>query len=423
MAQVESLERAIDVDLTNDPRDLGESMIADLNRIRRKSPVFWSEKSRCWFLTRHEDVVDAFQRKLPLTNDGRMFPVFHLIPEEEWDARIPTLVKYSDLWITSTEGERHARLRSLMMKALNRRVVEAYRPYARERAEYLVDTMCREGDIEFNESISRAMTGDVLFKVLGMPDEYQDRLRDWATWLMEGVGATVPTAARLEKANHALESMNEVVASEIDKRRKDPRDDFLSRLLTASEGEDRLSYDEILAQMHTAIVAGHDTTMNTLTLAVNALARNPEAWAYVKANQDKMFDIVTELQRYVSMVGGQPRLVEADFEIGGKTIRKGEMVAVLIATANRDENVFANPDDIDFTRDNRNAMTFAPGVHFCLGHHLAKMQLTEFLGAMARKIDTIEVLDEDLDFLPVWVFRGVYKMNVRVTGKGEEPTT
>lgn len=415
MIDTQALERDLDVDLTNDPRDQGEAMIEDLDRIRRASPVYWSEKSRCWFLTRHEDVVDAFQRKLPLTNDGRMFPVFHLIPQEEWATRIPTLIKYSDLWITSTEGERHARLRSLMMKALNRRTVEAYRPYARQRAEYLVDLMSRQGEMEFNEGISRAMTGDVLFKVLGMPDEYQDRLRDWATWLMEGVGATVPTAERLEKADLALASMNEVVALELDKRRKEPTEDFLSRLLHASEGEDRLSYDEILAQMHTAIVAGHDTTMNTLTLAVNALARNPDAWAYVKANQDKMLDIVTELQRHVSMVGGQPRLVEADFEIGGKQIRKGEMVAVLIATANRDEKVFTNPNEIDFTRDNRNAMTFAPGVHFCLGHHLAKMQLTEFLGAMARKIDTLEVLDEDLDFLPVWVFRGVYKMNVRVT--------
>lgn len=415
MIDTQALERDLDVDLTNDPRDQGEAMIEDLDRIRRESPVYWSEKSRCWFLTRHEDVVDAFQRKLPLTNDGRMFPVFHLIPQEEWATRIPTLIKYSDLWITSTEGERHARLRSLMMKALNRRTVEAYRPYARQRAEYLVDLMSRQGEMEFNEGISRAMTGDVLFKVLGMPDEYQDRLRDWATWLMEGVGATVPTAERLEKADLALASMNEVVALELDKRRKEPTEDFLSRLLHASEGEDRLSYDEILAQMHTAIVAGHDTTMNTLTLAVNALARNPDAWAYVKANQDKMLDIVTELQRHVSMVGGQPRLVEADFEIGGKQIRKGEMVAVLIATANRDEKVFTNPNEIDFTRDNRNAMTFAPGVHFCLGHHLAKMQLTEFLGAMARKIDTLEVLDEDLDFLPVWVFRGVYKMNVRVT--------
>jgi pimeloyl-[acyl-carrier protein] synthase len=412
---IQQIERGHDVDLTNDPRDRGDEMILELDRIREEDPVHWSEKSRCWFLTRHDDVVDAFQRKLPLTNDGRMFPVFHLIPKEEWHSRIPTLVKYSELWITSSEGERHARLRSLMMKALNRKIVESFRPHARQRAEFLVDKMCREGELEFNESISRAMTGNVLFKLLGMPDEHLDRLRDWATWLMEGVGAAVPTAERLEKANFALEKMNEVVSQELQKRRDDPKDDLLTGLLQASEGEDRLSFDEILAQMHVAIVAGHDTTMNTLTLSVNALARNPDAWAYVRQNQDKMLDIVTELQRYVAMVGGQPRLVEEDFELRGKTIRKGDVVAVLIAAANRDENVFAEPDSLDFTRDNRKAMTFAPGVHFCLGHHLAKMQLTEFLGAMARRIDTIEVLDDDLDFLPVWVFRGVYKMNVKVT--------
>lgn len=404
-----------DVDLTNAPRERGKAMIEDLDHIRDKTPVFWSEKSRCWFITRHEDVTDAFQRRIPVTNDGRMFPVFHLIPPEEWDTRIPTLVKYSDLWITSTEGERHARLRSLLMKAMNRKIIEGFRPYAKARAESLVDTMIAAGELEFNEGISRAMTGDVLFQLLGMPAELIPQLRDWATWLMEGVGATVPTAERLEKASYALEKMNEAVAVELEKRRKEPRDDVLSGLLNASEGEDRLSYDEILAQMHVAIVAGHDTTMNTITLSVDALARNPDAFAWAQAHQDRILDIVTELQRYISMVGGQPRLVYEDFELHGHTIRKGDVVAVMIASANRDPAVFANADTIDFTRDNRNSMVFAPGIHFCLGHNLAKMQLTEFIGALLRKVKTIEVLDEALDFLPVWVFRGVYQMNVRVT--------
>lgn len=410
-----NMREAFDVDLTNDPRERGQAMIADLDAIRDSDPVHWSEKSRCWMITRHADVVDAFQRRLPLTNDGRMFPIFHLIPREEWDARIPTLVKYSDLWVTSTEGERHARLRSLLMKALNRKIVEGLRPYARERAEFLVDKMCAEGDLEFNEGIARPMTGDVLFQLLGMPEEHIADLRDWATWLMEGVGATVPTAARLEKANLALERMNTVVAVELEKRRKAPKDDLLTGLLNASEGDDRLSYDEILAQMHVAIVAGHDTTMNTLTLSVDALARNPDAWAYMEANQDKMLAIVTELQRYIAMSGGQPRLVSEDFEIGGKTIRKGDLVALIIATADRDPAVFDHADTLDFERDNRKAMVFAPGVHFCLGHNLAKLQLTEFMGALVRKVKKIEALDEALDFLPVWVFRGVYQMNIRVT--------
>lgn len=410
-----SVQDIIDVDLTNAPRDRGKAMIDDLDHIRDQTPVFWSERSRCWFITRHADVVDAFQRRIPVTNDGRMFPVFHLIPPEEWDVRIPTLVKYSDLWITSTEGERHARLRSLLMKALNRKVVEGFRPYAKARAEALVDKMIGEGELEFNEGISRAMTGDVLFQILGMPPELTPELRNWATWLMEGVGATVPTAERLEKASFALEKMNEAVAVELEKRRTDPREDFLTGLLNASEGEDRLSYDEILAQMHVAIVAGHDTTMNTITLSVEALARDPEGWAWAQANPDRIMDVVTELQRHIAMVGGQPRLVYEDFELHGHQIRKGDVVAVLISTANRDPAVFAHADRIDFTRDNRGSMVFAPGVHFCLGHHLAKMQLSEFLGALLRKVKRIEVLDDALDFLPVWVFRGVYQMQVRVT--------
>ena len=306
----------------------------------------------------------------------------------------------------------------LIMKALSPRIVEAMRPYARARAEFLIDqALAAGGEVEFNETVSRAMTGDVLFNLIGMPPELVPQLRNWATWLMEGVGAAIPTPERLEKANLALEEMNKAVDIELEKRRKEPKEDVITGLLNATEGEDKLTVDEIYAQMHTLIVAGHDTTMNTLTLSIDALGRQPEAWEYVKANQDKMPEIVAELQRFTAMGLGQAKLVYEDFEIDGQTIKKGDMIAALIASANRDPEVFPEGDKLDFTRDNRKSMVFAPGIHLCLGHMLAKLQMGEFLGALARKVDKIEAVDDALKFMPIWVFRGVYEMNIKFTPK------
>ena len=405
----------LDIDLQTAPVLRGHALLEDFDRLRETEPVFWSDHSHCWILTRHADVVDMFQRRLPVTNADRMWAVFRNIPRDQWEARIPALIKYSQLWITSSEGPQHTRLRSLLMKALNRRIVESQRPSARARADMLMDLALARPEIEFNEEISRAMTGHVLFGLIGMPVSSYDSLREWATGLMEGVGATNPSPEQLERADRALVGMNEAVTAELDKRRIAPRDDLLTALLNATEGEDRLSLDEILAQMHTVIVAGHDTTMNTLTLAVEALSRHPGAWRFMHDNPDKMLDCVNELQRYVAMSLGQARLVYEDFEIHGKTIRKGEMLIGMIAGANRDPAVFADADRLDMTRDNRNSMVFAPGVHFCLGHMLAKMQLTEFLSVMVEKASGVEVLDDPLDFMPIWVFRGFYQLNVRFT--------
>jgi cytochrome P450 len=405
----------LDIDLQTAPVERGHALLEDFDRLRENEPVFWSEQTHCWIITRHADVVAMFQRKFPVTNADRMWAIFRNLPRDQWETRVPNLYKYSQLWITSTEGPQHTRLRSLLMKALNRRIVESFRPFARARAEYLMDIAVAEGDIEFNERISRAMTGHVLFSLIGMPESLFPSLQEWATGLMEGAGATNPSPEQLERADRALLAMKEAVIVELDKRRVEPKDDLITALLNASDGDDRLSVDEIVAQMHTVIVAGHDTTMNTLTLAVEALSHHPEAWAYIHENPDKIADCVAEIQRYVAMSLGQARLVYEDFELHGKTIRKGDMMIGLIAGANRDPAVFADADKLDLTRDNRNSMVFAPGVHFCLGHMLAKMQLTEFLSVMVEKARGVEVLDDPLDFMPVWVFRGFYTLHARFT--------
>jgi pimeloyl-[acyl-carrier protein] synthase len=413
-----SLDAAtLDIDLTNAPRDRGDALLTDFDRVRENDPVYWSAKSQCWFITRHADVAAGFLKRLPVTNEDRMWAVFMMIPKEDWPTRIPTLVKYSQLWITSSEGPRHLRLRGLIMKAMTRSIVENLRSYAAARAEYLIDVALAAGDIEFNEGISRPMTGDVLFRLLGMPEERFGELKDWATCLMEGVGATIPTPEKLERADWAMAEMNKAVAIEIEKRRKEPKDDLITALLNASEEGDKLTIDEIYAQMHVMIVAGHDTTMNTITLAVAALANHPEAIDYIRANPNKMPDIVQELQRHVGMVGGQPKLISHDFELGGKSLKAGQMAVLLIAAGDRDPTVFANPDKLDFTRDSKPSLVFGPGVHFCLGHQLAKLQLAEFIGALARKVKRVEVLDDALDFMPVWVFRGLYKLNARFTAR------
>lgn len=403
----------LDIDLNAGAMTRGLAIIDDFNSIREADPVFWSEKSHCWVVSRFEDVQDGFQCRKPLLNAGRSEFFLASLSAEERAEKIPVLSKTVDDWIVNLDGQSHGRVRKLMMQAFTKKIIEQFRAYARERVNFLLDKAVASPEIEFNEQIARPLTGYVIFRVLGLPEEYFPSLRDWANDTVEGTTVALPPLESLMKADRAQAAMNEVVMKELEKRKTNPTDDLLTTLMHAQEGGDTLSMEELLGAMQILIVAGHDTTSNTMTLGVEALSRHPEAWQYMYEHPDKTLECVNELMRYVAMSTGQARLVGEDFEWHGKQLKKGELVYLSIAGANRDPRVFTNPDKLDFTRDTSESQVFAPGIHHCIGHLLAKMQLVEFFSALVQRFERVEVLDDALKFMPTTVFRGMYSLNVR----------
>jgi cytochrome P450 len=404
----------LDIDLRTAPRVRGNALLGDLDAIREREPVFWSEQSHCWLLTRHQDVADLFMGRMPVRHSGRIeaFSFAHL-SREDLHRRIPTVAKYVPQWIINLDGENHSRIRLLLVKAFSKRIVENLREYARSQSERLIDEAVERGAVEFNEEIARVLTGHVLFKLLGMPEEMFASLKDWAIAIVEGFGTGRPSIDLLERADRAAAQMNSAVLDELEKRRKAPRDDLLTGLLEVAEAGERLTVDELLAQMQIIIVAGHDTTANSMTLGVEALSRHPDAWRYMRDHPDTIGACIAELQRYIAMSGGQALLAAEDFTLEGKHIKAGDVLVGLIAAADRDPLMFQDADRIDMTRDNRQSLVFAPGPHFCLGHMLAKMQLAEFFSALVRHVESVELLDAKLDFMPVFSFRGLYSLPVR----------
>jgi len=402
-----------DIDLMLDSQRYGVDFVKQTNKLRELEAIHWSDISQCWVVTRYQDVWDGFQGKYPLINSGRNEFSLISIPREERLDRIPNISKYVPHWVVSIDGPEHTRIRRLLMQALTKKIIEKIRPLARARVEELLDMAEKAGAVEFNEDVARALPGYVLFKLAGIPEQHFPALRDWANAMVEGMTASAPPPEALEKTDWCMGEMNKVVLEELEKRKTNPQDDLLTTLLHAMEGDDGLTLDEVLGTMHVVIVAGHDTTSNTMTMGLEALGRHPDAWQYMYENPDKMLDCVNELMRYIAMSGGQPRLAEEDFEWHGKQIKKGDIVFLSIQAANRDPDVWSDPEKLDFTRDTSNSVVFAPGVHHCVGHLLAKMQLCEFFSALVNRFESVDILDDPLDFMPTGIFRGLYSMNVK----------
>jgi cytochrome P450 len=161
------------------------------------------------------------------------------------------------------------------------------------------------------------------------------------------------------------------------------------------------------------IVAGHDTTVNSITLGARTIASQPALWAEWREHPERGVDYAIELMRYVAMSTALPRIAAQDFNWRGRAIRKNDLVMVMIAGGNRDPKVYAQPDELDVKRANDLALTFGPGLHHCIGHLLAKMQVSEFFNALTQRFDRLEILQPP-EFQPNLVFRGVKALKVRL---------
>jgi pimeloyl-[acyl-carrier protein] synthase len=390
----------------------GDLLFAEVNALRTADPIYRSKKSQCWVVTGHAELAEGFSGSLPLSNHTFPDGLFRVLPEAELRARIPNSITYISPWLNNNDGPAHMRQRRLLLKALSRKLVEDLRPSVQARVKQLLDKAAERGTLEFNEEIARLLPGSVILSLFGMSQEHVTRLKGWADSVATALASFFPELHWLDALEDAVTDMITMFRVEIEKRRAEPSNDLIGALVSASESGDQLSNEEVLGLLILIIIAGHDTTSNSMTLGIRALARHPDAWAQWREQPERGVDFSIELMRYIAMSAALPRIVAADFEWHGRSLKKGELVMMMIAGGNRDPLVFEHPEALDFSRRNDAAMTFAPGMHHCVGHLLAKLQMSEFFGALTSRFAGVEIMQEP-EFMPALVFRGVKGLNVR----------
>jgi cytochrome P450 len=190
----------------------------------------------------------------------------------------------------------------------------------------------------------------------------------------------------------------------------------LSALVNASEDADALSTEELLGLCHVLIIAGHDTTANSLGLGLVALLRHVEQRQRYLSGSVEPMQAMSELLRFVAMSSTQIRIAKEPIALRGKVIEPGQIGFLMIAAANRDSSVFENPDSLDFSRSHlERSATFGPGVHHCLGHFLARMELDILYRKLFKRTIRVELTSETMRFTPNYAFRGLERIPVRLT--------
>jgi hypothetical protein len=305
----------------------------------------------------------------------------------------------------------HTRLRNLVNKAFTARTVERLRVRIQELVDANLDRVANRGEMEVINDFAYPLPITVIAEMLGVPAGDRDFFRDASSKIAVALGPIED----VQIAMRALEGRNQLVAyfnELIPKRSGDDGDDLITALLRAEEAGDFFSHGELLAMLLLLLVAGHETTVNLIGNGLIALLRNPDQLDRLRNEEGIERKATEELLRYDSPVQFTGRVVLEDVEIGGKTIRAGQGLTTLLASANHDPEVFEDPETLDLTRDPCPHLSFSAGIHFCLGAQLARLEGQIALSTIVRRFPDIAIASDKLEWRPAPILRGVVALPV-----------
>lgn len=383
---------------------------SQLKAVQDADPVFWSDCQQAWFISRHEDVKTGFMDRR-LSADRVTF-LFDGLPDELKKKYEPILF-YFPQWVVLMDAPKHTRVRKLLLKGFTKPIIDGLASYTQEIVDELLDEIEAKGTVDFVTEYAFKLPAYVIMHMLGVPRRMYEEFGGWSLDLAHLVGAPEPSLELMDRALQAVEDMNAAVTKLIAERRAKPQDDMLTALIHAVDEGDTLTEDELLASCQVLMLAGHETTINMLGNGLFELIQHREQWEQLRDNPKLGSQAVEELLRYDNTVGSLVREAAEDFEWHGKQIKKGDVVYLMAYAANRDPRVYDDPDVLDFDRKNQFPLSFGPGIHFCLGNQLARMELEKSFSTIVSRFDRVDVLDDELDWNSSIVLRGMNSFNVK----------
>ncbi len=387
-------------------------MTERLRWLRENDPVRWSEPDDLWLVTKYEDVVYVSKHQEIFSSALGVRP------------SNPAKIGLID------EGEpRHTDLRGLINRGFTPRMVKKLETAFRAIVDESIDAVAGRGECDFVREIAVPLPLKLIAEMIGIHREDFDRFHHWSDNMIAADGTRDP--AVIGRAGLAFMEYSKYVTGIIEDRRKNPRDDLVSILIGAKDGgllgrfdvkkmhdfdEEHLSLanDELIMMCVILLVAGNETTRNGISGGMQLLIENPGERQKLIDDPSLIPAAVEEMVRLVSPVHAFSRTLTRDVELRGKQIREGQRVLLLYPSANRDADVFPEPDSFRIER-NPTHLGFGIGTHFCLGANLARMEMRVAFTELLRRIPDMRYAAGGPVILPNALVRSCVEMKVRFT--------
>lgn len=368
-------------------------------------------KTQICFVTRYAEAQQV------LSDDKRFARDLRLALTQEELERVfgrldPQVDRMMNNHMLNRDGEDHRRLRSLVSKAFTPKVIQSLRPRIVNIAQDLLDKVIADGRMDLVSDYAFPLPITVIAELLGIPLDNQNRFRIWSN-------AFVRPAIAPEEQQEAMRLLMEFaiyMQQLVAERRSQPGNDLLSGLIHAEEGGDRLDESELFSMLSLLIVAGHETTVSLIGNTVLALLQHPDILIELKSHSEIIPSAIEEFLRFDSPVERSlTRFVTHDVELAGQPLKRGDLVIVMLSSANRDEAQFASPDVLDIRRKQNAHIAFGKGVHYCLGAPLARLEGEIALRVLFERIPdlTLDIPLEDLEWRDVPLFHSLARLPVK----------
>jgi cytochrome P450 len=354
-------------------------------RIRSEQPVFGMRRQlpngdflTMWLITKYADARELLSSRETSNSLGRSESV----------ASQPG-------FLLSLDPPDHTRIRRMLTGQFSMRRLAAMRPYIEEITTRFLDEMEAAGSpVDLMQAFALPLPSLVICELLGVPFEDQPEFQRRSDTMLD-VFVTPE-----QQAQNTLE-MNAYMQSLVNRHRQDPGDDILGMLIR--DHADELTDEELLGIGNILLVAGHETTANTIGLGTLLLLQHPDQLSLVRDDPEVITSAVEEILRYLTIVHtGTPRIILQDMIIGGQTIQAGDIATLSLPSANRDADFMTDPDVFDVTRQPQAHLTFGHGIHQCLGQQLARLEMSVALPALLRRFPNLSLAASVADL----TFRG-----------------
>jgi cytochrome P450 len=382
-------------------------------RLREEDPVHWNEKYELWVITRYDDLVWLTRRHELFSN-----AVFKNDPRPPY----PEIYE-SDLglyeYVRNYQGEQfiqhdrpeHLDMRMVVHGYFAPKSMEQWRPLIQSAIKDLLDEAEEKGRMDVMRDFATPLPVLVIAQLMGIPYEDRPYIRQLAEKLLN-IGRGEPD--RMQPLTEGMKGMIEYVSPLVDERIVNPGDDFIS-VLASGEKQGIFTRHQVLVNTSLLLLAGHETTINLICNGTLAFIRHPEQWELLKEDPaGRTVRATEECLRYDPPVKSIQRIASQDVEMRGKLIHKDDRIRWFISPANRDPEVFPEPDKFDINRYPNPHVAFGSGTHHCLGAYLARMEGQEAFKALVERFPSLhlETEAEKLEYQPSITFRSLKSLPV-----------
>ena len=401
----------LDVDFL-DSANWDASMPERLRWLREHDPVYWSEASSCWVLAKYQDVSEVSKDQDRFTS--------------ALGVRANNPVK---LGLIDEAEPRHTDLRRLINKGFTPRMVRLWEEKFEVLCDEVLSAVGPRGECDFVTDVAVPLPLQLIAEMMGIHREDRERFHHWSDAMIAGDG-NFHRPEIIMKAGQAYMEYSRYLTGIIEERRREPREDLVSILVGAKDAgllkkfdedpalfvdeEIELANDELIKLLVILLVAGNETTRNAISGGMQLLIEHPLVQRDLTAHPEKIPLAVEEMLRLVSPVHTFSRTVTRDTTLRGKALREGQKVLLVYPSANRDAEVFPEPDHFDIDREPHH-VAFGIGNHFCLGANLARMEMRVAFREILRRLPDMEYASGGPEFRPSALVRSCVRLLVRFT--------